>query len=123
MESKAYTMLGWHGLRLESLRPIQSLWAGYGHICTVVASPASQDADYDMHDCHGYFTDSDSLYPLILKLISPPPMDTAQENESHLRKMLSYEVEQYFYTQVAPHLPGDVAVAGCVSSTWDMAGR
>ncbi|GKT42672.1 uncharacterized protein ColSpa_02853 [Colletotrichum spaethianum] len=37
--------------------------------------------------------------------------------------MLSYEVEQYFYQEIAPRLADDVAVAKCLASTLDMKGK
>ena len=65
--------------------------------------------------------------PLILKLISPPKSVTAgsggedeAQDEGHLRKMLSYQVEQYFYARLAPHLhPETTPVARCLASTYD----
>lgn len=44
-------------------------------------------------------------------------------DEGHLRKMLSYEVEQYFYSTISPSLPPDVAVAQCLASTHDLHSR
>ncbi|BEI79722.1 hypothetical protein CcaverHIS002_0102510 [Cutaneotrichosporon cavernicola] len=96
-------MLSWLGLGLVSCTPLQTLWAGYGHIVSITArSPSSHETTR-----------------LVLKLISPPPGN----DEGHLRKMLSYEVEQEFYTTIAPSLPQNVAVAHCLASTHDMAGR
>lgn len=37
--------------------------------------------------------------------------------------MLSYEVEQYFYSQVVPQLGEDMGIAQCLSSTRDMHGK
>jgi hypothetical protein len=51
----------------------------------------------------------------ILKLITPPP--TKANDEGHSRKILSYQVEQYFYSRLAPQLPASVPVAKCLVST------
>ncbi|TXT05271.1 uncharacterized protein COLE_06591 [Cutaneotrichosporon oleaginosum] len=94
-------MLGWLGQELVSCTPLQTLWAGYGQIVFVTArSSSSRDT---------------SRY--VLKLISPPPGN----DEGHVRKLLSYEVEQAFYATVAPTL--DVPVAHCLASTHGMEGR
>lgn len=84
------------GLRVTDCRELQTLWAGYGHICALkVRDDDGKEGRY------------------ILKLIAPPPGN--EEDEGHLRKMLSYEVEQRFYENIAPDLPPDVAVAKCVA--------
>ncbi|KAJ1331045.1 phosphotransferase [Microdochium nivale] len=101
-------------LVLVSCRKIQTLWAGYGFICEVKAAAAATAG-----------SDRKEEVPLILKLISPPPPATpgsaGSEDEGHLRKMLSYEVERYFYSAVAPALRlrtgGRVAVAECLATT------
>ena len=110
-------MLSWLGLDLVSCTNLQSLWAGYGHICRVIASTeddevATRFQKYLVKSGNG----SAKRFSLILKLISPPP--TSNQDEGHLRKMLSYEVEQYFYDEVTPHLLEDhTAVAKCLAST------
>ncbi|KAL6863426.1 hypothetical protein ACO1O0_003680 [Amphichorda felina] len=120
----ATTMLSWHSLDLVSSTNLQTLWAGYGHICAITAR-ATTDAAADHLDklCGVRGGAAGTTYPLILKLISPPRVDASHEDEGHLRKMLSYEVEQYFYSQVAPQLDDDVAVARCLATTRDMKGR
>ncbi|KAF9879653.1 hypothetical protein CkaCkLH20_03196 [Colletotrichum karsti] len=116
-------MLAWLGLELVSLIELQSLWAGYGQICAIRARPS--------HEMNGLFNanaispklrpDPQGSYHLILKLISPPVGKTG--DEGHLRKMLSYEVEQYFYSEIAPRLGEDVSVAQCLASTRDLSGK
>ncbi|GMK59595.1 hypothetical protein CspeluHIS016_0802010 [Cutaneotrichosporon spelunceum] len=96
----ASILLSWIGLELSSFRPLQTLWAGYGEIVSISGQSGSATAT-----------------PLIMKLINPPPGN----DEGHVRKMLSYEVEQEFYATVAPSL--DVPLARCLSSTRDRAGR
>lgn len=91
-------MLSWLGLELVSCTPLQTLWAGYGHIVAIGARSPS----------------APGTVRLVLKLISPPP----GSDEGHLRKMLSYKVEQVFYTSD----PG-VPIARCLASTRDMEGR
>lgn len=54
---------------------------------------------------------------VILKYISPPHSSPSGPDEGHLRKILSYQVEQNFYTHLAPQMPPDIAVASCLAST------
>ena len=122
----AAIMLSWHGLDLVSCRPIQTLWAGYGSISEVRARrPLRREGE----------PGKDTL-DLILKLVTPPVTSKGDEDEGHLRKMLSYEVEQYFYEAVAPRLlspsrggedeDGSAynhdrpAIARCIATTRDM---
>lgn len=81
------------GYEVVSLRELQTLWAGYGHVCSVIARKGRDQRR------------------LVLKLISPPPVSDA--DEGHLRKMLSYRVEQYFYAHVAPVVCTKATVADC----------
>lgn len=106
----AEIMLSWLDLELVSCVELQSLWAGYGHICAVTAKPSKKSGS--------------SSHPtdLILKLIAPPGSPRAMD-EGHLRKMLSYEVEQIFYRDIAPSLGPDAAVARCLASTANIDGR
>ncbi|RDA89535.1 hypothetical protein CP533_2935 [Ophiocordyceps camponoti-saundersi (nom. inval.)] len=103
----AEAMLTELDLDLVSCSEIQTLWAGYGHICALEARPR-----------HG---SSDETQRLILKLISPPPPPPQapgqRVDEGHVRKMLSYQVEQFWYDELAPRLDSEVAVARCLAST------
>ncbi|KAK2603604.1 hypothetical protein QQS21_004185 [Conoideocrella luteorostrata] len=96
-------------LELISCVEIQTLWAGYGHICEVKARRTTQlgSAAIPEIESHGGVID------LILKIVSPP---SGRGDEGHLRKIFSYEVEQYFYDEVAPTLQR-VPLAKCLSST------
>ncbi|KAI4914535.1 hypothetical protein J4E85_010601 [Alternaria conjuncta] len=87
------------GLELQSLQTIQSLWAGYGEICRVFANPIGSP---------------DSTKSYVLKLVNPPP--TKVSDEGHTRKILSYQIEQYFYSHLAPQMPATLPVAECVAS-------
>jgi hypothetical protein len=110
-ESVATFLLGEHGLRLQNVTLIQSLWAGYGQICRVTAT-----ADTSGSVSGG--TDDDlklqKEYSFVLKLITPP--STKAKDEGHARKILSYQVEQYFYSHLAPQLPSSLPVARCLAS-------
>lgn len=88
------------GHNLVSCKTIQSLWAGYGHICHVKAESNGQPASF------------------ILKHINPTVTRTngSLPNEGYIRKILSYQVEQFFYTQLAPQMPLEIAVASCLAS-------
>ncbi|KAJ4983353.1 phosphotransferase [Stagonosporopsis vannaccii] len=93
----ASALLAKQGLSVVSISILQSLWAGYGQICRISAVDASE-----------------KTRSLILKLITPPP--TRAGDEGHTRKILSYQVEQYFYRHLAPQLPASVPVAKCLAS-------
>ncbi|KAM4056109.1 phosphotransferase enzyme family protein [Hirsutella rhossiliensis] len=105
----AQLMLSWLNLDLVSCTELQTLWAGYGHICAIEARPTTPP------DTIQAGTSASSPLRLVLKLICPPSVRPG--DEGHLRKMLSYEVEQYLYDELAPHLRNDVAVARCLAST------
>ncbi|KAH0612406.1 uncharacterized protein H6S33_010458 [Morchella sextelata] len=70
-------------LKPSSHTHITSLWSNYGHI---------------------YRLTFPSHPPLILKLIQPPPPTPRTASESHIRKLLSYRAERYFYTHLSHHL-------------------
>jgi hypothetical protein len=93
----ASALLTEKGLNLVSVSLLQSLWAGYGQICRLTATNSSS-----------------KTHSLVLKLITPPP--TRAGDEGHTRKILSYQVEQYFYSHLAPQLPASVPVAKCLAS-------
>ncbi|KAI4679384.1 uncharacterized protein J4E84_008415 [Alternaria hordeiaustralica] len=95
----ASALLSEKGLELQSLQTIQSLWAGYGEICRVFANPIGSP---------------DSTKSYVLKLVNPPP--TKAGDEGHTRKILSYQIEQYFYSHLAPQMPATLPVAECVAS-------
>lgn len=110
IERVAGDLLASKNLRLVSSRTLQSLWAGYGHICHIIAAPLHGDDSNDAPEPHS---------SLILKYITPPHTPTrrgSRPDEGHLRKLLSYQVELAFYTHLAPLLPPDVAVASCLAS-------
>lgn len=114
----ASDLLAERGLDVLSLSLLQSLWAGYGQICRVTASPKPASANVQPPDGA---TPKDSVmstpkdtHSYILKLISPP--SSSRNDESHIRKILSYQIEQYFYTQLAPQLPATIPVAKCLAS-------
>lgn len=131
-EQVASIMLSRHLLELVSLRKVQTLWAGYGHICQVTARATTRASAERMREAYGDGIgtpeeDGTETFALILKLISSPPTPAGRdgegedededEDEGHLRKMLSYEVEQNFYGSVAPRLGRDLPMARCVAAT------
>jgi hypothetical protein len=123
-ERVARIMLSWHSLELVSCRNLQTLWAGYGHVCAITARATTDEAADQLDSlCGTKAGAAGTTYPLILKLISPPREDPGHEDEGHLRKMLSYDVEQYFYSEVAPRMADDAAVAKCLATTRDMKGK
>ncbi|KAG7103773.1 Meiotically up-regulated gene 84 protein like [Verticillium longisporum] len=102
-------------LAVTSIRPLQTLWAGYGTICSVRARPITPEAATAISSLLSTPITPDTEIPLILKLISPPK--AKPNDEGHLRKILSYEVEQCFYAHLAPKLSDDVGVAKCIASS------
>ncbi|KAL4910834.1 hypothetical protein BDW74DRAFT_172295 [Aspergillus multicolor] len=120
----ASIMLSWHSLELVSCTTLQRLWAGYGYICAITARATNDEAAKHLDRLCGVESGTaGSTYRLILKLISPPQKSSENADEGHLRKMLSYKVEQYFYTRTVPLLGDDIAVAKCLASTRDMSGQ
>lgn len=122
----AQILLSRHSLDLVSCKTLQTLWAGYGQICAITARAMTDAAAKHVSALCGAGSagSAGSTYPLILKLISPPPLrkgagGQSDEDEGHLRKMLSYEVELHFYADVVPMLGDDIAVAKCLASTRD----
>ncbi|KAJ6088493.1 hypothetical protein N7486_009754 [Penicillium sp. IBT 16267x] len=122
-ERVATIMLSWHSLELVSCSTLQTLWAGYGRICAISARATTEDAARKLDKLCGLESGVvGTIYPLVLKLISPPRNSASNRDEGHLRKMLSYEVEQYFYSDVVPLLSDDIGVAKCLASTRGMHG-
>ncbi|KAL2867787.1 uncharacterized protein BJX67DRAFT_352262 [Aspergillus lucknowensis] len=122
----ARIMLSWHSLDLLECTTLQTLWAGYGQICSITARATTDEAAKQLDKLCGVDGGAaGTVYSLILKIISPPQKrrENEDEDEGHLRKMLSYEVEQYFYSDVVPLLGDDIAVAKCLASTRDMDGE
>lgn len=111
IERVAGDLLARENLRLVSYRSIQSLWAGYGHICEVLAAPL-EEKPYEKR------RSPSSQVSFILKYITPPLAGQGRSgpDEGHIRKLLSYQVELSFYTHLAPQLPPDIAVATCIAS-------
>ncbi|KAJ5334128.1 hypothetical protein MYU51_004573 [Penicillium brevicompactum] len=120
----ASIMLSWHSLDLVTFTTLQSLWAGYGQICAITARATTDTAAEHLSKLCGVEPGTaGSTYNLILKLISPPTESTSDLDEGHLRKMLSYEVEQYFYSNVVPLLNDDIGIAKCLTATQGADGR
>lgn len=122
-EEVAAALLALNGFELQSLKTIQSLWAGYGQICRVVATPnsslnSSAESSRTTSTSNSTIStpQSTSQEPqtFILKLVTPPP--TRSGDEGHTRKILSYQVEQYFYSHLAPQIPASLTVAKCLGS-------
>lgn len=101
---------------LESLLPLQSdivdcqqlqaLWSNYGHVYAIRASSQVELRASGSRS---------AVAKLILKVIQPP-VDCARD-ESFLRKILSYQVEQCFYQDFAPKLRSFVSLATCIATT------
>ncbi|KAI1380411.1 phosphotransferase enzyme family protein [Hypoxylon crocopeplum] len=126
-ERVAAIMLSWHSLELVSCRKLQTLWAGNGYIYEVKARATSDEVAAELRRAYRIETHNsdkgENSFPLILKFIAPPPTRLDREDEGHLRKLMSYEVEQYFYDSVAPQLESETAVAHCIATTRDSRGK
>ncbi|KAF3061395.1 hypothetical protein GL218_03053 [Daldinia childiae] len=125
-ERVAAIMLSWHSLELVSCRKMQTLWAGYGYIYEVKARATNDEAAAELRRiCSPGIPNikSEELFPLILKYIAPPQGNLDLKDEGHLRKLMSYGVEQYFYSSVAPLLEEDTAVAHCIATTLESHGK
>ncbi|KDN43191.1 hypothetical protein K437DRAFT_257561 [Tilletiaria anomala UBC 951] len=114
MEPLAASLLP-EGSKVHSITQVQSLWAGFGYVYSVIADiPCSRLQTANGREGEGA--------RLILKYVGAPVADaTAEMNEGDLRKIYSYEVEQYFYSVLVPymlqHTGADIAVADCVGNT------
>ncbi|KAF2170261.1 hypothetical protein M409DRAFT_64585 [Zasmidium cellare ATCC 36951] len=101
------------GLKATTYEILQNLWAGYGHIARLQVEPIDGIVSQTPDDRH-------AKQSLILKIVTPPYQNGKNErqvDEGHLRKLISYQVEQRFYTNFAPDLPLSLApVASCVAS-------
>jgi hypothetical protein len=107
----ASSLLADKGLEVVSITLLQSLWAGYGQICRI---EASQKKASSQSESQHTTTPQKETNSYILKLITPP--STTSNNEGHTRKILSYQIEQYFYTHLAPQMPSSIPVAKCLAS-------
>lgn len=107
----AASLLAEKGLELQSLKRIQSLWAGYGEISRITAIKGTS-LELPTESSHSSTVMETQSY--ILKLVTPPP--TNVDDEGHSRKILSYRVEQYFYSVLAPQMPAILPVAECLAS-------
>lgn len=101
IEQVAADLLATTNLRLVSCKTLQSLWAGYGTICRIQAAPQDGKAPGSS---------------FILKYITPPHSSSSEPDEGHLRKILSYQIEQSFYTRLAPQMLPEIPVASCLAS-------
>lgn len=113
----ANSLLEQQGLKVATYKLLQGLWAGYGHICHIQAVP--------IDDRPSQTNKKDRLaQPLILKIVTPPATESSRNgkhkslDEGHIRKVMSYQVEQHFYADWAPQMPREIApVAECIAST------
>lgn len=89
------------GLRATSCKVTQNLWAGYGTISELQAIPSSDS--------------NANPQPLVMKCVTPPTKN--EQDEGYLRKLISYEVEQYFYSELAASLPAGTGVSQCLGTS------
>ncbi len=106
--AKALLPAGW---KLQRSRRLQSLWAGFGSV-------------HELQCTDG----AGSSRPLILKLVAPPRRTRRQkeeeEDEGTLRKLFSYEVELFFYSEMVPRMRATadgrecMRTGDCIGSTY-----
>ncbi|CAG8716804.1 1980_t:CDS:2, partial [Acaulospora colombiana] len=66
----------------------------------------------DSISTEGSENQSTDALSLIIKSVQPPPIGNKDaKNEGHIRKLLSYKVEQYFYAHLSSQLPEEAKVA------------
>ncbi|KAH8099631.1 Ecdysteroid kinase-domain-containing protein [Cristinia sonorae] len=90
---------------------IATLWSNYGHIHRVHVEPNNGPTSRSSPS-------SSSSLTLILKSIHPPSL-SSDPSESHVRKLLSYNVERWFYHHYSHLLPHQVKVAKVYTSNAD----
>lgn len=113
LEALATELLNRKGLEFLSCKVARSLWAGYGYICRIRATTSVHDGS---ESCKA---GPEAQY-FILKFIQPPTrpeyLISLAADEGHIRKVLSYQVEQSFYNRLAPQMPESIPLAACISS-------
>ncbi|PVF97243.1 hypothetical protein CPB86DRAFT_786048 [Serendipita vermifera] len=91
---------------IESTSRITSLWSNYGSIDRVYLMNKDSGARRNAEDPHT------SAVSLVIKTVQPPSLkNKGSKDEGHLRKLLSYKVEQYFYAHLSSQLPKEAKVA------------
>lgn len=85
---------------VQSTTRIATLWSNYGSIERVALRPAGKSHKNSGHDTNRF---------IIVKTVSPPWVE--DQDEGHLRKLLSYEVERWFYYNLSARLPHEAKVA------------
>jgi hypothetical protein len=83
----ASSLLAEKGLEVVSITLLQSLWAGYGQICRIEASPKKSSSQSESQQTTTPQKETNSY---ILKLITPPSKKS--NNEGHTRKVLIYQI-------------------------------
>lgn len=92
------------GWTVVSTKRIATLWSNYGSVESIaLRSP-------DVGTSRNPRT-SEPDRSIIVKTVSPPWVDPDDADEGHLRKLLSYGVERWFYYNLAGRLPGTAKVA------------
>lgn len=93
--AQAPQLKGWS---VHSTTRIATLWSNYGSIERVTLRPSDE-----------HITSPDRL--IIIKSVSPPQPSNDEANQGHVRKLLSYEVERWFYHHLSNRLPKEAKVA------------
>jgi hypothetical protein len=96
--ARAPSLEGWTP---QSTTRIATLWSNYGYIERVAL----------VKDSGPRKRSNASNYSVIVKTVSPPRVNDNEANEGHLRKLLSYEVERWFYYNLSKRLPTETKVA------------
>ncbi|KAI0076456.1 hypothetical protein K474DRAFT_1662982 [Panus rudis PR-1116 ss-1] len=90
---------------LKSYTQLASLWSNYGHIYRLFLDKSPSD-------------DIDSPETLILKSIQPPLTSSLEDaSESHVRKLISYNVERWFYHHLSSSLGSSSSSPSCNSGS------
>jgi hypothetical protein len=91
---------------IESTSRITNLWSNYGFIDRVYLKHK------DILSTRVDQNPSTDAISLIIKTVQPPPIESKDtKDEGHIRKLLSYKVEQYFYAHLSGQLSEGAKVA------------
>lgn len=82
---------------------IATLWSNYGSIDRVYVTRTGGPNDDDK-------STNAAQSSIIVKTVAPPPV-RGDADEGHLRKLLSYEAERFFYQHLSHSLPAGAKVA------------
>lgn len=86
---------------VQSIVHVATLWSNYGSIDRV-----------SLKRKPGSVVNGENITSVVVKTVAPPSLPTgASKDEGNIRKLLSYEVEQWFYRNLSTKLSNQAKVA------------